>query len=102
MGVKLTDRERHFLTILCEAPDATIGVGLHVGARLLRRGLVSIVRWGRYGATQAGRDALAGTLAADPAMAAGGAGKRGGKGGRGGARKPDGAPDGNTGQLGLL
>jgi hypothetical protein len=57
---KLTHRDRYFLSLL--APDgATIYVGTSVGASLYRRGLVTKAKWGRYGITEAGKAALAGS-----------------------------------------
>jgi hypothetical protein len=59
MTVKLSHRERHFLSLL--VPDgATIGVGLSVGASLRHKGLVTVAKYGRYGITEAGKAALAG------------------------------------------
>ena len=56
MTVKLTHSERYFLMLL--HPDGTIAIGTSVGASLYRRGLVTIAKWGRYGLTPAGEEAI--------------------------------------------
>jgi hypothetical protein len=53
---KLTRRERRFLAAML--PDGTVATGTHVGQDLRARGLVSEVRWGRLGLTDAGREAI--------------------------------------------
>jgi hypothetical protein len=56
--VKLTRRERHFLSL--HYPDGTVSKGTSVGASLYRKGLVYIAKYGRYGITPAGIEALKG------------------------------------------
>jgi hypothetical protein len=53
---RLTRRERHYLNIMY--PDGTIAVGTKVGEQLYYRGLVRIAKWGRYGITPEGIEAL--------------------------------------------
>lgn len=54
--MKLTRRQRHFLELLY--PDGTIAIGLTVGADLRLMGLVRIAKYGRYGITEAGAQAI--------------------------------------------
>jgi hypothetical protein len=56
--IRLTRRQRHFLTLL-NAPGATVAMGLEVGDDLHHMGLVMEAKWGRYGITPKGREAIA-------------------------------------------
>jgi hypothetical protein len=51
-----TRRESHFLELIY--PEGTIGIGTRIGEALWQRGLVTIAKWGRYGITPAGIEAL--------------------------------------------
>lgn len=54
-------RAVHYLELLSE-PGATISIGTNVGAWLHEQGFVTIARWGRYGITPKGIDALRGNF----------------------------------------
>jgi hypothetical protein len=54
--VQLNDREAFFLNLI--HPVGTIGTGTSIGKRLYKRGLVSVVKFGRYGITDMGAGAI--------------------------------------------
>lgn len=56
--IKLDRKERHFLLLLAEAPGATIAIGTSTGKRLMGMRLVYEAKWGRYGITPAGAEAI--------------------------------------------
>ena len=58
MTVNLSRKERHFLRLLVE-PGATIAMGTRVGSNLAAKRLVTEARWGRWGITPAGIEAIA-------------------------------------------
>lgn len=65
---KLDDSEAHFLSVIC--PEGTISVGTTIGYKLHRRGLVKIAKFGRYGITPAGAEAIKAWRAAQDAARA--------------------------------
>lgn len=54
--VRLTSAERRFLAII--HPTGTVATGTIVGVRLYQRGFVKIEKFGRYGITPAGAEAI--------------------------------------------
>ena len=56
MATKIDDRDAHFLGLIC--PEGTISIGTSIGSKLRRRGLVKIAKFGRYGITPEGVEAL--------------------------------------------